>query len=258
MTSNNIEFNAKLTNKKDLFFAKGSVLLGKNTKTSGQIQDTDYAVSDSRTFGDTISEAQVVDNTRFIFDFGKGFKFMSSKLEGFVGYFYSKTKMDALGLLVLPVQDNTLYNDINWSPGQLLYSNTVGVTYQTIIEAPRIGISFKHLISPKRSIDTQLAYMPNAKMTLNDWHRFSTTKVVDENPNLIAKGVGNGFSADFDFVNHINKNMSYGLGVRYTYFNMGNAEKLIRGINGDSITPDGLTGLSVKNFGLLFNFNYGF
>ena len=52
--------------------------------------------------------------------------------------------------------------------------------------------------------------------------------------------------------------MSYGLGVRYTYFNMGNAEKLIRGINGDSITPDGLTGLSVKNFGLLFNFNYGF
>jgi len=258
MTSDNIELSAKLTSNKDLLFAKGSILLGKSIKTSGQMQDTDYAVNDSRTFGDTLSDAQIVDNTRFIFDIGKSFKIMSSKLEGFVGYFYSKTKMDALGFLTLPVQNNTFYNDNNWLPGQLSYPNIVGTTYQTIIEAPRIGVSYQHPISHKQFINSKLVFMPSARMTLNDWHRYSTVRIVDENPNLIAKGLGGGFSADFDFSNHINKNMRYGLGIRYTYFSMGAAEKLSRGINGDTITPDGLTGLSVKNFGLLFNFNYGF
>ena len=258
MFSDNIEFNAKLTSNKDLLFAKGSILLGKSFKTSGQMQDTDYAVSDSTTFASTMSDTQIIDNKRYIFDFGKSLNIMSYKLEGFIGYFYSNTKMDGVGFLVLPVQNNALYNDNNLSSGQLLYANTVGITYQTIIEAPRIGVSFKHLISPKKSIDSQLVYMPNATMILNDWHRLSTTKVVDENPNLVAKGIGNGFSADFNFSSHINKGMMYGLGVRYTHFSMGSAEKLIRGINGDAITPNGLTGLSVKNIGLLLNFNYKF
>ena len=256
--SNNIELNAKLTDKETNLFTKGAVNVGKGFDKSGLMRDTDYK-SNGQTIGDSTSEAKVSHDQNIRIDFGKDYIINETKVSPFVGFYYAKTKLDSFGVTFNPVDDPAvIYTPNAITPGVFANTSVLGLAYETIIKAPRVGVLLSQSLSEALSVDVEVALMPYAHMTLNDWHYQNPSKVQDGNPNGVAKGTGWGYSTDVLINYQLTKASKVGVGVRYTDFIMHNSDFTDRMVTGTNTTTDGLKELSIQNFGLMASYQYKF
>ena len=256
--SNNIELNAKLTDKETNLFAKGAINVGKGFDKSGLMRDTDYK-SNGQTIGDSTSEAKVSRDQNIRIDFGRDYIINETKVSPFIGFYYTKTKLDSFGITFNAVDDPAvIYTPNAITPGVFANSSVLGLAHETIIKAPRFGVLVNHSLSESLSVDVELALMPYAQMTLNDWHYQNADKVQDGSPNGVSKGTGWGYATEILINYQLTKASKVGFGVKYTDFIMHNSDLTNRMVAGTNTTTDGLKELSIQNFGLMANFQYKF
>ena len=256
--SHGVELSAKIVSQDTNFYSKGALLIDKSFNKSGEMRDTDFMSITRVSIADSTSIAELSKGLKLNINFGKDFYLDKTTISPFIGWYYAKDRMEAFGLTWLPVGDRTLYNTYNLSLGEFVPKTIRDMTYETIINAPRLGISIQHPLSERFSINVEPVFMPFARMRLNDWHHLTPDKVHDALPNLISKKVGVGYSADVALNYKFSEKTHVGVGINYSEFTMRNADTINRMVSGTNIMHDSIKNLRIQNLGLVSSFKYRF
>lgn len=256
--SHGIEINGKISSQTLGVYSKGAVKINKSSNKSGEMRDTDYVSSTGVTFADSTSSAELSKGTKFNLNVGKDFYFDKIKFSPFVGWYYSKARMEAFGLTWLPVGDPSYYAANNLTLGNFVSNSVRDMTYETIINAPRFGASFNIPVSDRIALNFEPVLMPFAGIRLNDWHHLTPDKVHDDIPNLISKKTGIGYSADVSVSYKIHNNMNFELGLNFSEFVMKNADTTNRMVSGTTFMRDNVKELKISDMGITSGIKYKF
>jgi hypothetical protein len=222
------------------------------------MRDTDFMSNTGVSFADSTSNAELSKATKFHLNVGKDLYVEKIKISPFVGWYYSKARMEAFGLTWLPVGDQSFYASNNLPLGNFVPSSVRDMTYETIISAPRFGVSFHLPVSERVALNFEPVLMPVAKMRLNDWHHLTPDKVHDAVPNLISKKSGIGYSADISLSYKISDNLNLELGLNFSEFVMRNADTINRMVSGTYFNRDSIKELKINDLGITSGIKYKF
>jgi hypothetical protein len=261
LKGNNIEFFGKAIHNESKVFVKGLIGTNIGDGMSGQMTDVDYARGQTTT-SDLTSSAKQISANNLVIDFGKDYKLSNTTVSPFLGYFYWKQKLQSYGGTINQITsgDYTFYNSIGVTPGQVLPNSTNVLTYETIVNAPRLGFTLNQPLSKKFTVDFEMAYMPFANIKLNDWHNAAPNYyVTNGSPNVTSGGQGWGYGSDLYLKYQISESVKVGLGLRYQYFQLNNQSVSVNLVNGGwSTTNNGLQKLTLEQYGLLLSGEYRF
>jgi hypothetical protein len=260
MTANNLEFFGKILDKQSNFFLKGYIGTSLGDGLSGQMTDVDYAPG-QKTTSDTTSNAKQLSATYGVLDIGKDFNLSGTKVSPFVGYLYSKQKLQSYGATINEITSGnySLYNSLGLKVGQVVSDSINPITYETIIQSPRFGFSLNQPVNEKITFDFELAYMPFANIKLNDTHNAAPNYyVVNGSPNVISSGNGWGWGGDVFMNYQVSNTIKVALGYRYQYFEL--KDQVLSGnfVNGGWNNNSNLQKLSSQKQGVMFSGEYRF
>lgn len=261
MTGSNLELFGKMLHNESDYFAKGYVGTNLGNGNSGQMTDVDYARGQTTT-SDTTSSAKQISVSYGVLDLGKDFKVSNTTLSPFLGYFYWKQKSQSYGATINQITSGnyTFYNNMGWTVGQVIPSSVNPITYETIVNSPRVGFTLNQPLSEKFTVDFELAYMPFANIKLNDTHNAAPNYyVTNGSPNNVSSGQGWGYGSDIYLKYKVTENTKIGLGFRYQYFELKNQNYSTNLVNGGwTTTTNGLQKLTLEKYGLMFSGEYRF
>jgi hypothetical protein len=261
MTGSNLELFGKMLHTETEYFVKGYLGTNLGNGYSGKMTDVDYARGQTTT-SDTTSSAKQLSASYGAVDFGKDLKFSNTTISPFLGYFYWKQKSQSYGATINPITsgDNSFYNQMGWTAGQVIPNSVNPITYETIVNAPRVGFALNQPVSKKFTVDFELAYMPFANIKLNDTHNAAPNYYrLNGSPNVVSGGQGWGYGSDIFLKYKITENIKIGAGFRYQYFELQNQNLSVNLVNGGWMTtPNGLQKLTLEKYGFLFSGEYRF
>lgn len=261
MKGSNLELFGKTLHNDSDYFAKGYVGTNLGNGYSGQMSDIDYA-SGQTTTSVLNTNAKQLSASYGVLDFGKDLKISNTTISPFLGYFYWKQKSQSYGGTVGAITsgDYTFYNKLGLTVGQVLSNSANVITYETIVNSPRVGFSLNQPISEKFTVDFELAYMPFANIKSNDSHNLAPQiYVTNGSPNVVSSGQGWGYGGDIYLKYKVTDNTKIGLGFRYQYFELKNQSVSSNYVSGGwTNNSNGLQKLTLEKYGLMLSGEYRF